>query len=90
LKVKQDCKDAKDPRYGRLLGNIQYKEDSWYSVIEPIRYNSRIKFRGEIVEDSQKQSTRIRDKFFKIRVRYSGEDLAIITSIKSLITMSYA
>lgn len=36
------------------------------------------------------KSTKIRDKYFRIRVRYSGTDLAIITAIKSIYTISYA
>jgi hypothetical protein len=28
LKIVQDCKNIADPRYGRRLGNIHYKEDS--------------------------------------------------------------
>jgi hypothetical protein len=33
-------------------------------------------------------TTRIRDKFLKVRVKYTGEDLVIITAIKSLCTIS--
>jgi hypothetical protein len=35
-------------------------------------------------------STRIRDKFLKVRVKYTGEDLVIITAIKNLCTLSRA
>lgn len=36
------------------------------------------------------KETRIRDKYIKIKVRYSGEDLAVITALKTLYTISYA
>ena len=74
----QECKDIKTA--GRLLGNIQYKEDSWYLTVEPIkvqRYNS-----------GTYSSARIRDKFAKIRIKYSGEDPVLITAIKTLTTLT--
>lgn len=76
LKVTQKCKDIET--WGRRIGNIQYKEDSWYTNIEPITFT-----------DSTK-SARIRDKWCKIRVIYSGNDLVIITALKTLYTQSYA
>jgi hypothetical protein len=33
------------------------------------------------------KSTRIRDKWVKIRVRYTGEDLAIITAIRTIMNV---
>lgn len=76
LKVDQKCKDIETA--GRRIGNIQYKEDSWYTNIEPI-----------ILKDTTK-SARIRDKWCKVRVIYSGNDLVIITALKTLYTQSYA
>lgn len=61
-------------KFGRRLGNIQYKEGSWFAQIEPLLINSR-------------KEARIRDKWAKIRIRYSGENLAIITAIKTLINI---
>ena len=98
LKLTQPCKDLKDPQYGRLLGNIHYKEDSWYLTIDPIKYKTKYKISKingvasseETVSDDTYKSTRLRDKYCKIRVKYSGEDLAIITSLKTIVTMSYA
>jgi hypothetical protein len=40
LVVKQRCKNIET--YGRRLGNIQYKEDGWYTNIEPLRYNIKL------------------------------------------------
>lgn len=61
-------------KFGRRIGNIQYKEGSWYAQIEPILINNR-------------KEARIRDKWARIRIRYSGKDLAIIAAIKTLINI---
>ena len=66
-------------KFGRRLGNIQYKEGSWFIQIEPLRVN--------INSAKQVKEVRIRDKWAKIRIRYSGKDLAIITAIKTLINI---
>ena len=79
-------------KYGRIKGNIQYKEDSWYLVIEPILYKEKyynIETEEVSINDNIK-STRIRDKFLKIRVIYSGKQLSIITGLKTLMTLSYS
>lgn len=39
---------------------------------------------------SLRKETKLRDKYIKIRIRYSGEQLAIITAIHTLYTISYA
>lgn len=36
------------------------------------------------------KEAKIKDKFIKIRIRYSGEDLAIISAIRTLYSISYA
>ena len=36
------------------------------------------------------QEAKIKDKFIKIRIRYSGKDLAIISAIRTLYSISYA
>ena len=85
----QLSKDIK--KYGRMRGNIQYKEDSWYLVIEPIKFKRKYKnSNGDIEIDSNYSSTRIRDKFLKIKVKYSGENIAIITALKTFMTLSYS
>lgn len=37
-----------------------------------------------------RREVKVKDKFVKIRVRYSGEDLAIISALKTLYSISYA
>ena len=61
-------------KFGRRIGNIQYKEGRWFGQIEPILINDN-------------KEARIRDKWAKIRIRYSGKDLAVITAIKTLINL---
>lgn len=85
LKVKQPIKNIKT--YGRRLGNIEYKEDRWFTTITPIYYKDRI-----VGTDSSTglKSTRIRDKWIKIRIKYTGEKLVVINAIQSLLRLSYA
>lgn len=90
LKLHQDSKNVINPQYGRRLGNIHYKEDSWHLTIDPILYKTKYKLNDVIKTSDEINSTRLRDKYCKIRVKYTGEDLAIITSLKTMVTMSYA
>lgn len=78
LITEQECKDME--KVGRRMGNIHYKEDSWYLTVEPIKFKNN--------NDSAWSSTRIRDKFAKVRVKYSGEDTVIITAIKTLLNLT--
>lgn len=74
----QECKSIE--KFGRRLGNMHYNEDSWYITINPLLLNSNGKM----------SSTKLRDKYVKVRIRYSGEDLAVITAIKSILNLSYS
>lgn len=93
LVLTQSCRNITDPKYGRRLGNIQYKEDSWYTNIEPIVYKERFKIGDKeeaVFREGKEKSARIRDKYMKVRVKYTGKDLVIITALKTLYTLSYA
>ena len=74
----QQLKDIYE--FGRRMGNIQYKNGMWFAQIEPLRMNVEL-HKAKIKE------IRIRDKWAKIRIRYSGKDLAVITAIKTLINI---
>lgn len=91
LVVKQKCKNIEE--FGRRLGNIQYLEDSWSIVIDPIIYKEQYKI-GDTADIEERTSdykaVRLRDKFIKIRIIYSGKDLAVITALNTIITESYA
>ena len=87
LITEQECRNIENPEYGRRLGNIHYKEDSWYLTVEPIKFDPE--FKADEQNPPRKWSnTRIRDKFAKIRIKYSGEDLVVITAIKNLYSLS--
>lgn len=72
--------------YGRRLGNIYYNEDCWYVTLQPIYYNDV----NNKLELSKIKSTKIRDKYAKIRIKYKGDKLVIITALQTLMTQSYA
>lgn len=74
---------------GRLLGNMRYTEDSWLIEIEPISYKRKEKKDGIIIVDEDATEVRLRDKFITIRVKYSGEDIAVITALRTLMTLSF-
>ena len=87
LITEQECRNIENSEYGRRLGNIHYKEDSWYLTVEPIKFDPE--FQADEQHPPKKwNSARIRDKFAKIRVKYSGEDLVVITAIKNLYSLS--
>ena len=90
LIVNQPCKNVET--YGRRLGNIQYKEDGWYTNIEPLRFNKKLKdYDAETFSNKDEfVSTKLRDKWVKIRVKYKGDQLAIINAISTLENISYA
>lgn len=66
-------------KYGRRMGNIQYKNGMWFIQIEPLRMQTDT--------EQQMKEIRIRDKWAKIHIKYSGKDLAIITAIRTLINI---
>jgi hypothetical protein len=87
LVTEQECRNIENPEYGRRLGNIHYKEDSWYLTVEPIKFDSE--FKADEQHPPRKwNSTRIRDKFAKIRIKYSGDSQVVITAIKNLYSLS--
>jgi hypothetical protein len=69
---------------------MEYLEDLWDIEIRPtnFKYAYLDKF-GQLQFKSLKQE-KIRDKYIKVRVNYSGEDLTIIQGLKTLYTISYA
>ena len=73
--------------YERRKRNIEYKEDRWFTTITPIYYKDRIVGTNNFTD---LKSTRIRDKWIKIRIKYTGEKLVVINAIQSLLRLSYA
>lgn len=90
LVVKQVCKNVET--YGRRLGNIQYKEDGWYTNIEPLRYNANLK-NPNITTFSELDkfvSAKLRDKWVRIRIKYKGDRLAIVNGVTTFENISYS
>ena len=88
LIVKQVCKNLET--YGRRLGNIQYKEDGWYTNIEPLRYNANLKNPKIRVYSKTDPfvSAKLRDKWIKIRIK--GDRLAIVNGVTTFENISYS
>lgn len=77
-------------KVGRAKGNMQYLEDLWDVEIRPIAFKYvYIDNDGNLTFTSQKE-TRHRDKYLKVKVCYSGEDLAVIQAIQTTFDFSYA
>ena len=81
----KNSEDEESKFWGRLQGNSQYKENFWDIEIKPAT--------AELTSTNNIQKHfefRIRNKYCKIRVIYSGQDPAIITSLQTFYTISYA
>jgi hypothetical protein len=76
-------------KQGRLKGNMEYVEDSWDVQVQPISFKYAYLKNGLLVLSDTKEM-KLRDKFIKIRIRYSGDKYAIINSILTMFTISYA
>lgn len=87
ISTKQYGNDIK--KVGRVKGNMQYLEDLWDIEIRPTNFKEAYLENNELKLKSLKQE-RIRDKYIKIRVKYSGKDLAVIQGLKTFYTISYA
>lgn len=86
-------------QFGRMRGNMQYLEDAWDIQIQPISFQYAYIVPGEPGEQQEptwdllftsKVEMRIRDKYIKVRVKYSGTQYAIINAIRTLFTISFA
>lgn len=134
--------NIKDPKYGRLRGNMNYLEDMWDIQINPIIFVEKnekawihnvppIAIVGPLPNDiitpqitdeytdangiihpgtftntelaglydthcidtttwGSRKETKPRDKYLRVRVRYSGKELAVINSLITQFTISYA
>jgi len=76
-------------KYGRLKGNMMYLEDFWNVEIRPITFKYAY-LSNNILKFTDGKEVRLRDKYIKIRVKYSGTELAIIQGIKTAFNISYA
>ena len=76
-------------KYGRVKGNMNYVEDAWDIQISPINFQYAYLNNG-VYTKSNYSEMRIRDKYIKIRIKYSGTMYAIINAIKTYFTISYS
>ena len=76
-------------RVGRAKGNMQYLEDLWDVEIRPITFKYAYVDNNQLLFTQQKE-TRHRDKYLKVKVCYSGENLAVIQAIQTTFDFSYA
>lgn len=90
LKVSDNCRNVKDNRYGRRLGNIEYRDDKWLVNISPIYYKNKYKNNDLETICNSISSTKLRDKWVKIRIKYKGDKLVVISAIQTLMTLSYS
>jgi len=65
-------------KYGRIRGNMQYLEDLWNVEIRPIQITWCYKQADGSLGKKKLPEIRHRDKYLKVKIRYSGEDLALI------------
>lgn len=79
-------RDLADIKYGRRLGNIHYVEDKWNITLDPIYYKTW----SDDKTTSKTTSIKLRDKWMKVRIKYKGDKLAVISAIQSLYTVSFA
>lgn len=76
-------------QYGRVRGNMQYLEDLWDIEIRPVKIKYAY-FANNQLQFIDAKEARHRDKYIKIKVRYSGEDLAVIQGILTMFEYSFA
>ena len=76
-------------KYGRVRGNMQYLEDYWNIEIRPVNFKWCY-IKDEKIQFKEISEARHRDKYIKIKVRYSGKDLAVIQAIATLYNESYS
>ena len=86
-----DWSEANNKWYPPLIYNLfpLPKDISEFSTLEvPTNLNNRIATWD--ATSCINREAKLKDKFIKIRIRYSGKDLAIISAIKTLYSISYA
>lgn len=77
-------------KVGRAKGNMQYLEDLWDVEIRPVAFKYAYLDDDGWLAFTEQRETRHRDKYLKVKVCYSGEDLAVIQAIQTTFDFSYA
>lgn len=76
-------------KYGRLRGNMEYKEDLWKVEVRPVSFKYAYISQDELTFTKQVEA-RHRDKFIRVKVRYNGKDLAVVQAVSTLFDQSFA
>lgn len=83
-----------DKNTRRRIGNMQYLEDQWRVEIKPSRFNKMSEIKNPDIITSgllfQSKESRIRDKYCKIRISYTGNKLSVISAVNTLYSQSFA
>lgn len=90
--------DDNNPKLKLALGNNPVPEDikdfPEELNIDPLNTRLQLNYTGNDITfdkwDAGRHEMRIKDKYLRIKVRYSGEDLAVISGILTLYTNSYS
>jgi hypothetical protein len=69
---------------------MQYLEDYWNVEIRPLNFQWAYLDNNGDYQVKSISEARHRDKYIKIKVRYSGKDLAIIQTIHTMFDQSFA
>lgn len=77
-------------KFGRVRGNWQYLEDCWRGEIRPLAFKEVFLNDDGELEFTETEESRLRDKYLKVKIRYTGEDLAIVQALITLLSRSYA
>lgn len=77
-------------KFGRLRGNMQYLEDLWDVEIRPISFKWIYLNSNNELAWSKPTEMRLRDKYMKVKVRYTGKDLTVIQAIQTMFDFSFA
>lgn len=77
-------------KFGRLRGNMHYLEDLWDVEIRPLTIKWAYLDNSEQLIISKPKEARLRDKYVKVKIRYTGEDLAVISAIQTMFDYSFA
>ena len=86
-------KNEDDWKYPPILLNYLPNDINREQLSENLKLPSQYTDPNSLISypsTSGRKEAKLRDKYIKIRVRYSGKDLAIITAIHTLYTTSYA
>ena len=93
LCVHDNCRDVRS-KWGKRLGNIEYREDKWLVTLSPIMFkNTKPLYDDITVVDKMAgsiNSAKLRDKWCKIRVKYNGDKLVVISALQTFMSLSYS